>query len=341
MTGTLHILQVGPMVSVQDFGRTGHVGLGLSTGGAMDRLALIEGAALLGLPTVGAAIEMAGMGGRFQSDVPLRIALTGAQMPANIEGSPLRWNATHTLNAGQVLTIGGAISGTYGYLTFAGDMMQARWLDSVAAHIAVGIGKYLAVGDTLPLGADAKPNMPQKCIAPDARLTGGKIRIMAGPQTHMFDDETVARFSQTTFVRNAQANRTGSRLDHDGEGFVAAATASPVSDFVICGDIQMTGDGVPFVLLAECQTIGGYPRIGTIIEADRPRMAQMQTGAEVQFEWVSVEEAERLYQPDIQTLALHKSKVHPMIRNPADIHDLLSYQLISGATCGDDLERDP
>lgn len=340
MTGTLHILQAGPMVSVQDLGRAGHVGLGLSTGGAMDRLALVEGAALLGLSTVGAAIEMAGVGGRFQAGAPMRIALTGAQMSANIDGASARWNATHRLNAGQVLTIGGAIAGTYGYLTFAGHMMQPRWLDSVAAHIAVGIGGYLVAGDRFPLGLDAAPDTAQQCLTPDARLAGGKIRIMAGPQTHMFDDDTVARFAQTTFTRNAQANRTGSRLDHEGAGFLAALTTSPVSDFVTCGDIQMTGDGVPFVLLAECQTIGGYPRVGTIIEADWPRMAQMQTGAKVQFEWVGIAQAEQLYQSTAQTLTQLRTKVQPMVRNPADMHDLLAYQLISGMTCGDDLERD-
>ncbi|WP_458792061.1 5-oxoprolinase subunit C family protein [Yoonia sp. MH D7] len=340
MTATLQILQAGPMVSVQDFGRAGHVGLGLSTGGAMDRLALMEGAALLGRSKVDAAIEMAGMGGRFQCDAPMRIALTGAQMSANIDGTPARWNATHLLNAGQVLTIGGAISGAYGYLTFAGDIMQTCWLESVSTHIAAGIGRYLAAGDTIPLSGDTQPHIPPQCIAPDARLAGGNIRVMAGPQTHMFDDATIARFCDTRFTRNAQANRTGSRLDHDGTGFTATLATSPVSDFVTCGDIQMTGDGVPFVLLTECQTIGGYPRIGTIIDTDRPRMAQLQTGAEVQFAWVSLQEAARLYQTETQTLTQIRSKVRPLVRNPADIHDLLSYQLISGVTCGDDLERD-
>ena len=138
--GSLTILRAGPALSVQDLGRPGHLSEGLSPGGAMDRLALLEAAALLDLPDVVPAIEMASTGGRFSVDAPMRIALTGAPMKAAVDGAPAPWAATVLLLPGQVLEIGGATAGTYGYLTPAGGIRSPDWLGSRSAHLVIGVG---------------------------------------------------------------------------------------------------------------------------------------------------------------------------------------------------------
>lgn len=78
-------------------------------------------------------------------------------------------------------------------------------------------------------------------------------------QTDAFDDATRARFTDTTFRRDARANRMGARMDHEGEGFATGGQLTIVSEVITPGDIQITGDGAPFVLMCECQTTGGYP----------------------------------------------------------------------------------
>ncbi len=338
MKTTLTVVSAGPLMTVQDLGRPGHTGVGLSRGGAMDRLAVLEGAALLGLTVPGHAIEMAGGGGTFRTDQPLRFALTGARMAARIDDAPLRWNATHILHPGEVLRIGGMQAGTYGYLCFALHVLGNDWLGSAATHLSVGIGQALTSGGTLTFGDAQQPDVLQRCFDPDERLSGGHLRIMPGPQTQMFDEATLSRFIETSFQRNAQSNRTGLLLDNAGEGFRPSGGTNPMSDFIACGDVQMTGEGTPFVLLAECQTIGGYPRIGTIIAADLPRAAQTPAAAPMRFVWVTAAEADTLFKSEAQLLADLRAKVRPLVRNPADIHDLLSYQLISGMTAGDELE---
>ena len=99
MTDTLTIHRAGPGLTLQDMGRPGYLALGLSRGGAADRLALAEGAALLGQPANLTAIEMTGMGGEFETSRDTRIALTGAPMAASIDGTRIAWNASHTLPA--------------------------------------------------------------------------------------------------------------------------------------------------------------------------------------------------------------------------------------------------
>ncbi|KQI69017.1 urea amidolyase [Loktanella sp. 3ANDIMAR09] len=337
----LHIDQSGPLMTVQDMGRPGRIGVGLSPGGAMDRAAMIEGAALLGLSDVVAGIEMAGLGGTFRTDAPMRFALTGARMDAQIDGQPLRWNASHVLHPGQDLRIGGVLAGAYGYLVPAGGVTGARLLDSLSAHLSVGLGAPLAAGDTLVIGQDPQRDRPPQIITPEDRLSGGLLRIMPGPQTQMFDPATRQRLTQITFGRGARSSRTGSPLDYDGHRLGPAGSRGPVSDFIRAGDVQITGDGTPFVMLAECQTVGGYPRIGTVIADDLPRVAQAASGAPLRFEWVTTAQADAAYRSVAQHLREVAAQVRPLVRDPADIPDLLSYQLIDGVTAGDPEEPTP
>ncbi|MBL4916243.1 biotin-dependent carboxyltransferase family protein [Szabonella alba] len=335
----LTVLSIGPQVTVQDGGRPGHIAQGLSRGGAADPLALLEAAAVLGLAQPGPGLELAGFGGRFRAGADLRLALTGAPMQAEIEGQRLDWNRAHWLRAGQVLSIGGATAGQYGYLTFAAPLRAPLLLGSPSAHLAAGLGSVLRAGDVLEFGPDPDPALPMIALAVADRFSGGSLRIAPGPQTGLFDASCRARLAETDFRRGAQANRQGMRLEHPGAGFSTAAAAGLVSDFVGPGDVQMTGDGLPYILLAECQTIGGYPRIGTVIGADIPRASQSGPGAPLRFHWVTTDEADRL-RPDPQAmLAALRRTARPVIRDPATIPDLLAYQLVGGVTAGDDLDR--
>lgn len=335
----LTIHRAGPALSVQDLGRPGHLSEGLSPGGAADRLALFEAAALLGLPAVVPAIEMASMGGRFSTDTPMRIALTGAPMKAALDGAPLPWPSSLLLLPGQMLEVGGATAGVYGYLTPAGGIATPEWLGSRAAHLVIGVGRPLAAGESLPLGPDPAPNAPAQTLDPEPRFAGGTLRLMPGPQTGLFDAATLERIQATAFTRSAQANRQGIRLDHEGAPFPASGAKGLASDFILAGDVQMIGEGIPFVLMAECQTIGGYPRLGTVLPDDLPKIAQAPMGAGLRLALVPLEEADALWQSDDDRLRALRKRVRPLIRDPRDIPDLLGYQLIGGMTRGDDLDR--
>lgn len=335
----LTILRADGLLSVQDMGRPGHIAQGLSRGGAMDRLALIEAAALLGLNQVVAGLEMAGAGGIFAVDQPMRLALTGAAMTATLDGVPLAWQASHLIQPGQELRIGGAQSGAYSYLMPAGGVMSAEWLGSRAAHLNIGVGAALQAGDVLPLGPDPAPDAPGRLIEVSPRFAGGAIRFVDGPQTALFTDEVLARFQATDFTRAPRGNRQGVRLDAD-DRFASDQAGGLASDMLGPGDLQMTGDGVPYVLLAECQTMGGYPRIGTVIPADLPRIAQVPPGGRVRFQRLTLDQADGQNPDDATLLREAAARCRNLIRDPADMADLLSYQLIGGVTRGDDLQEE-
>lgn len=329
MNSILEVLSCGPAVTVQDMGRPGFLAQGLTRGGAADRLALYEGAALLGQSADLAALEMVGMGGSFRADTDLRIALTGAPMSATLDDTALTWNASHLLPAGATLKIGGARSGTYGYLHVGGGLDTPMMMGARSAHLSAGLGMALKAGDTLPLGTD-KGQTVGLTLPDDDRFDGGRIRITASMQTDQFDTQTRARFTQTVFKRDARGNRMGVRMDHDAAPFMAADQLSILSDIIVTGDIQIAGDGAPFVLMCECQTTGGYPRIGTVLPCDLGRVAQAPAGASLSFEFVDLDEARAIEQRAAAARAGLGSAITPLLRDPHSIRDLLSYQLISG-----------
>lgn len=334
----LRIARADGILTVQDMGRPGRLSEGLSRGGAMDRRALLEAAALLGARTPRAAIEMAGAGGEFAVSVPTRIALTGAPMTATLDDEPLRWHASHLVSPGQRLRIGGMRAGVYGYLTPAGGIATDPWLDSRAAHLTIGIGRVLARGDTLPFGEDPDTGRPAHGLAPEPRFDGGTIRVLDGPHTALFAEEVLEAFYATAFRRGARGNRQGIQLEAEAR-FTTAHAKGLASDLIGPGDVQMTGDGVPYILMTECQTVGGYPRIGTVLPADLPLVAQAAPGAVLTFRRVTLEEALSTATPEADILRTLADRCAPLVRDPATIRDLLSYQLIGGVTCGDDLER--
>lgn len=337
MTAALLVQRAGPGVTVQDSGRPGYLAQGLSRGGAADRLALAEGAALLGQDETLAALEIPASFLTVEATAPLRIALTGMPMRAMAEGAALAWNASHLLPAGTRLELSGSAGG-YSYLHLGGGLALPALLGAASAHLAAGLGATLRPGDVLPLGPDPGTGTGHRLI-PLPRFDGGTLRIVPSLQTGLFDPETRQRFETTRFVKDARANRMGQRLMPDGLGFSFAAGLTVLSEIIVPGDIQITGDGTPFVLLSECQTTGGYPRIGTLLPCELPRLVQAPPGAALRFRFVPLEEAVAAERAEADRRATLRQVLLPLRRDPRDIPDLLAYQLISGVTSGDDLER--
>lgn len=330
---SLLVLAAGPGITVQDLGRPGFLAQGLSRGGAADPVALAEGAALLGQDAGLAVFELAGTPARFRLTAPARIALTGAPFRALLcEGSaetPLAWNASHALPAGAELALSPLSSG-YGYLVPGGGVDAPLQLGARSAHLAAGIGAALAAGDRLALGPDPG-TQADLLITPLPRDTAAPIRVVESLQTALFPAAEIARFQRTGFRRDPRGNRMGLRLDQgDAPGFAPFGGLSVVSEIVQPGDIQITGDGTALVLLVECQTTGGYPRIATVLPCDLYRVAQAPPGATLRFRLVSRDEARAAMRAHAGALAGLRGRLSPRLREPAAMADLLSYNLIGG-----------
>ena len=339
MSDHLIVRSIGPAAAIQDLGRPGFMSVGLTRGGASDPTALHEGAALLRQAPSSAVLEMAGMGGVFEASTKIRIALTGAVMDASIDGVSVQWNASHSVSAGSILKIGAMRQGNFGYLHVGGGFNTPSYLGTRGCHLSAGLGRLIQAGDQLPIGED-KGKDAGCHLVPEQRLDGGKIRFVRSMQSNKFDDATMTRFTKTKFRRDPRGNRQGIRMDFVGESFQSGGQLNIVSEVTIAGDIQITGDGTPFVLMHECQTTGGYPRIGTILPCDLNKVAQAAVGSLLRFELLTLEEGSAVQARANAVLSGLRKSVKPLVRDVSSIQDLLSYQLISGAISATDAPLD-
>jgi len=225
--------------------------------------------------------------------------------------------------------------GCYGYLHVGGGFAVKTSLGARSAHLAAGLGAVLKDGDTLEIGDDTGRDT-NLLLEPEDRFAGGPVRIVASFQPHLFAQTDLARLESEPLRRAARANRMGVALEPAGGGFHIAGGRNVVSEVIVPGDIQVTGDGTPFVLMAECQTTGGYPRIGTVLPCDLPRVAQAPAAAELRFRFVDLEEALDVERAEAKRRASLGKTRRPLIRDPHRMHDLLSYNLIGGVVAGDE-----
>ena len=328
---SLQVISAGPALTIQELGRSGWHTYGLSRGGAVDRIALFEAAALLSQSATLAAIEMPMFGGEFLVHGDCRIALTGAPMSATANDAPLTWNASHTLFDGQRLTIAAAQQGVYGYLSVGGGFDTEPVLGSRSSHLAANIGEPLQANDDLPIGEDLKSDSSPVFLNVASRFNGGEIRVVPTLHTALYPDSVIERFEKTSFQASSRRNRQGMALDFDGAAFSMDAQHAVLSEPAFAGDIQMTGDGLPFVLQSECQSIGGFARIAQVLPCDLPIVTQATPDKTLRFKFVSLDEADVIQQSFDDALRSLSKQVKPLIRDATEVGDLLSYQLISGA----------
>ncbi len=337
MTTVLKVLSAGPAVSIQDLGRPGFCRYGLSKGGAMDTFAMAEGAALLGNSVNDAAIEMAGFGGRYQAEGgAIFAALTGAPMKSTLGNTSVPWRTTFYIDEGQTLEIGSAENqqGVYGYLHVLGGFQVTPEINSMSTHVRAGIGgidgKVLSAGTTLEIGRVLDSGAGISTLPEPDHLSRNRLRILWGAQSDRFSKGTRERMLSETFCISHRRDRMAMRLTPLDSEQPFESLLSGLSDPVQDGEVQMTGDGVPAIVMREHQPTGGYPRIASVISADLAAAAQIPTGAPFHFELVGDEIATDALRDWRNRIAQLPSMVRPVVRSPYEIQNLLEYNLIDG-----------
>lgn len=284
MNGHLVVESAGPGVTIQDRGRLGLMRFGVTPAGPMDALAHAFANRLLGNDAGAAAVEIppGGLAVRAVAG-PVTVAFAGGDFDIRRDGRVVGPAGRLTLAPGEGLGLRAGAAGVYAYLALAGGVDVEPVLGSRATHLRSGLGPFggraLRPGDRLPPGRTAAV---EERVALAGPATGdGPIRVMAGPQADHFADGELERLAAAEFVVGARSDRMALQLE--GTRLCHRAGHDIVSDGIVMGAIQVPGDGRPFVLMADRQPTGGYPKIACVIDADLPRLAQTRTGARLRF----------------------------------------------------------
>jgi len=291
----IEVLESRMPATFQDAGRPGYRHLGVPMSGALDLEWLAIANALAGNPSGCVALEAQLIGPRLRAVVPVTIALAG-EFSARIADAGGLWREagnwrSHLLAAGETLDSGGLRSGV-GYLAIHAGFDLPTVLGSRSTYVRAGFGgldgRALAAGDRLKVAQSGAQGVPLRLPRPPG-TSSDPLRVIAGPQREYFSDAAWARFVGEEFIVGRAVDRMGLRLE--GPQLDHTRGADIVSDGVTPGAIQVPGDGHPIILLADCQTVGGYPKIATVIGADLPRLGHFMPGQTLRFVEVSVEQA--------------------------------------------------
>ena len=295
----LKVIKKGVMSTLQDLGRTGYMSLGVTQGGVMDEHAARWANRLLANSSNAALVEITLGNCEFEVQEPTVVAITGADVPLFINQQPVAHWRTHAVNVGDCISIGWCRNGLRVYLAVQGGFCVETEFGSMSTVIREGLGglsgQPLVDGDVLPY--EAQSNVI-KCISQatpqhfvpdyDAPLV---LRVIQGYQAEDFSEDALCKFYATQYQVANESDRMGYRLSG---GDINNPPQGMLSEGIAYGAIQIPPDGQPIVLLKDRQTLGGYPKLGSVIPLDCFRLSQRRPTQTVRFEKMDIMEAQTL-----------------------------------------------
>ncbi len=309
----LTVLHAGPLVSVQDLGRQGHLRFGVTGSGAMDRISYRIANAMLGNEPSNPVIEVSlgGLGLRCDAGA-VRVAIIGGCFSTLLNDQPVPAWTLLTLNTGDTLKVRPGEWGSWCYLAFAGKLDAPKWLDSHSVHLTSGVcGQPLVANNVLTI--DSQQTLSDDIVSigePDAlsptARPGHTVRAVLGPQDRFFDKKTLGSLFENDFTLTPDYDRMGVRLS--GCKLRVNAALDMPSEPLSRGSIQVPGHGDPICLMADHQTAGGYPKVATIISVDQDTLAQHRAGELIRFESVTPQQA-------VQIARQEKQRIDQLIEN--------------------------
>jgi allophanate hydrolase len=277
MSAVLQVVSVGPQVTLQDAGRPGLMRFGIPRSGPMDRGAFAMACAAAG-GTAGIEVSRGGLTLECVAG-EAGYAVAGGGFVVERGGARLGSWHRGVIRAGERMVIRPGFWGSWCYVVFA-EIEGARWMGALATHAPSGLGGgALHVGNELrAAGAAREGAIPCPVWARRRHV----VRVVMGPQ------ERAAFLSGVYRVTDA-GDRMGVRLR--GPLLRPAGALSIPSEPILRGSVQVAGDGVAAVLMADHGTTGGYPKIATVIGADLDGFAQLRPRDAVVFRSVTPEAA--------------------------------------------------
>jgi len=331
----LRVSFAGPLVTFQDGGRLGSLRFGVPASGPMDRLAHAAANSAIGNDRQATTIEVS-RGGIDLDCVTgsITLGIAGGGFIVNHRGRIESGWTVITMRPGERVSVRAGEWGSWSYVAFAGEPVVNRWLDHAATHSMSGLGGgALVVGEKIDIeAARAAAVRDGEIPIPDFARSRGQVRVVMGPQDHHFEHEAIVGFCESPFFVTDASDRMGVRLA--GAPLPLRQALSVPSEPIVRGSIQVSGDGVATVLIADHQTTGGYPKIATVVSVDLDAFAQLRTGDFVEFDPVEAPEAVGVARHRAAQVEKYLGMVASEGRTMT--HRLRAENLISGAVANHD-----
>jgi len=302
----INVLHHGLATTVQDLGRPGYFHLGIPMGGAMDRYALRAANLLVGNDEGAAGLEAVFIGPKLEFETEALVAVTGADMPARVDGVEQPGWTAFKVKAGQVLSFDYLKSGARICIAISGGIDVPIALGSRSTYPIGALGGYkgraIVIGDDLPVGNGFLEN-EGKAVPETLRRQSGtpaELRVLPGLYWDRLTDQAKQNFFADLWKVAPEADRMGYRFRGGRKlefidrkpSFGAGSDPSNIVDSCYpYGSIQVPGGTEPIILHRDAVSGGGYFMVGTVISADMDLIGQMQPHTPTRFVEVTMQEA--------------------------------------------------
>ena len=292
----LRVLEPGLLTTVQDTGRWGYQNLGVPVAGPMDRCSHRLANRIVGNSHDAATLEVTLTGPTIECGTDVLFAVTGAEFDVWIDERHAPLNTACRAPCGSHLRFGARKRGARAYMAVAGGVDVSPVLGSRATHVTSRMGgvkgRPVRAGDELTVGRAGQDQglmgRVRSAILPLPE-GGTTVRVMRGPQDDRFPQNTVTMLGAARYRIAPDSDRMGYRLE--GPSLPSRAAGEMLSEGTMMGTLQVPPSGQPILLMADCQTAGGFPKLATVISADLPRAGQLAPGDWIEFEICSRREA--------------------------------------------------
>lgn len=291
------IQKAGILDTLQDTGRFGVASLGVNPNGSMDGYAHQLANALVGNAFNETVIESHFPAPVLYFSQSCWLAFSGADFHAQVNGAYLPINRPLRIPAGAVIRFSKKVKGERMYVAVQGGFEVPKVLGSTATNLKAGFGGWkgraLRHGDEIPFCKVLNDSTRELKIMPwfvkVDPASSLVLRVLHGPEWAWLLEESRQLVTKDTFALHSKSDRMAVRLS--GKSLSFSHIAEMVSSAVVMGTVQLLPNGQLLVLMADHQTVGGYPRVMQIIKADLPKLAQWSAGTNFSFSIVKPQEA--------------------------------------------------
>ena len=285
MKDSIQIQRTGFYTTIQDQGRFGYAHLGIPESGVMDKKAMQLANTLVNNSLNEAVLEFTLVGPSIQFLCDRHFVITGGNTIATLDAKTIKNNTVYKGRKGQILELTKITEGCRGYFAIAGGMQSPSVLESKSMYVPITKSKTILKGASIPVGISQYGAIKgarlkiEKETAIISYLKEERLITYKGPEYDLLDEKLRADISKKTFTISKLWNRMAIQLEDTIAHKIPSITTGPV----IPGTVQLTPSGRMMILMQDCQTTGGYPRILQLSESAMNVLAQKKQDDTVSF----------------------------------------------------------
>ena len=276
----IKVLKAGLFSTIQDLGRFSAIDYGVPVSGTMDQQASTLANLILGNHENSAVLEITISGPTLKFLTSSVICISGANLSPKINNENIDNNKTYTLNLGDVLSFGSRVNGSRAYLAILGGFNSDVVLESRSMYKSITQTDRINKGDILEINnSEMVVKHNAKVKINQSYINSNIIEVFKGPEFDVLPQKAQYMLLENELTISNLSNRMAYRFNET----ISNHTKDIITSLVLPGTVQLTPLGDVIVLMRDCQTTGGYPRIFQLKEESINILSQKLANEKVRF----------------------------------------------------------